>query len=253
MAGTSGPKGTGKPRIDTESVVDPEARFGEQLRAARMDQGLSIRALARQLGVSASFLSQVENDKARPSVATLYAITNALDISIDELFSSDTTVLPRPAVSPENLRVMAVPERPAAPAVAQGASVASSARSALFDSAAGAIVGPEERRTLQLNSGVTWERLATVGGSDIDFLLVTYDVGGSSTLDERLMRHTGVEYGYILRGQLEIVLGFESVVLSPGDSIAFDSTTPHRLQSVGDVPVEAVWLVHGRSEGVAPG
>lgn len=247
MAGTSGARGTRKTRSDAEPVVDPDARFGEQLRAARLAQGLSVRALARQLGVSASFLSQVENDKARPSVATLYAITNALDISIDELFSDDVmAVVPRPSASPENSRT-ALPDRRA------GAGAHQQAPHAPFESTAGSVVGPEDRRTLQLNSGVTWERLATVAGNDIDFLLVTYDVGGSSTLDERLMRHTGVEYGYILRGQLEIVLGFDSVVLSPGDSIAFDSTTPHRLQSVGDVPVEAVWLVQGRSEGVAPG
>jgi mannose-6-phosphate isomerase-like protein (cupin superfamily) len=32
----------------------------------------------------------------------------------------------------------------------------------------------------------------------------------------------------------------------PGDSIAFDSTTAHRLFNVGDEPVHAIWFVVGR-------
>jgi len=35
-------------------------------------------------------------------------------------------------------------------------------------------------------------------------------------------------------------------VLGPGDSIAFDSTTPHRLINIGDEPVHAIWLGIGR-------
>jgi len=35
-------------------------------------------------------------------------------------------------------------------------------------------------------------------------------------------------------------------VLGPGDSIAFDSITPHRFFNEGDVPVHAIWFVTGR-------
>ena len=53
-------------------------------RAAR--RGLSVRGLARDIGVSASLISQIETDKSSPSVSTLYAITTALGISIEDLF-----------------------------------------------------------------------------------------------------------------------------------------------------------------------
>lgn len=46
----------------------------------------------------------------------------------------------------------------------------------------------------------------------------------------------------ILRGTLEVTLGFERYRLDSGDSISFDSTRPHRLTNVGDVPVEAIWF-----------
>ena len=47
---------------------------------------MSVRGLARDIGVSPSLISQIETDKSQPSVSTLYAITTALDITIEELF-----------------------------------------------------------------------------------------------------------------------------------------------------------------------
>ena len=63
--------------------------MGDRLRAARTARGLSLRALAERLGVSPSLISQVETGRARPSVSTLYAIANELDVSLDELLFID--------------------------------------------------------------------------------------------------------------------------------------------------------------------
>src|ERR1700761_9237839 len=62
------------------------APVGERLREHRTDAGMSLRELARQVGVSPSLISQTEHGKATPSVATLYAIVSILDVSLDELF-----------------------------------------------------------------------------------------------------------------------------------------------------------------------
>ena len=43
-----------------------------------------LRPLARKADVSPSFVSQIENGKSQPSVATLYAFAQLLDVSIDE-------------------------------------------------------------------------------------------------------------------------------------------------------------------------
>src|ERR1700754_1860116 len=59
---------------------------GEGLRKHRQEAGMSLRALAREVGVSPSLISQIEHGKATPSVATLYAIVSELEISLDELF-----------------------------------------------------------------------------------------------------------------------------------------------------------------------
>ena len=50
----------------------------------------------------------------------------------------------------------------------------------------------------------------------------------------------------MISGRLGVQLGFDRFELSPGDSIDFDSTQPHRLYNLGDEPVHAIWLVLGR-------
>jgi DNA-binding XRE family transcriptional regulator/mannose-6-phosphate isomerase-like protein (cupin superfamily) len=200
--------------------------IGERLRSRRTQAGLSLRRLARDLDLSASFLSQVENGKAQPSVTTLYLICSALELSIDELFAGaggSQNAVPAPASGGP------VPGSPAGPP------------------APSPVVTPGARRRLVLDSGVVWEQLSALHGGAIDFMFVRYDVGGSSTLDERLTRHSGVEYGYVMRGTLEVTFGFETYRMGPGDAISFDSSTPHRLSNVGEEPVEAVWFVHGRN------
>jgi transcriptional regulator with XRE-family HTH domain len=61
--------------------------LGARLRAAREAQRLSLRELARRIGVSASLLSQVENGLAQPSVGTLWALVGELGVSLDGLFA----------------------------------------------------------------------------------------------------------------------------------------------------------------------
>ena len=108
------------------------------------------------------------------------------------------------------------------------------------------LVHPADRQSIELETGVRWEELAATPEGDIDFLEAIYEVEGASTPDKSLMRHHGREYGYVVSGTLGIQIDFEEYELQPGDSIAFDSTRPHRLFNKGDVPVHAIWFVVGR-------
>jgi DNA-binding XRE family transcriptional regulator len=188
--------------------------IADRLRAERTRAGLSQRELARRLGLSASLISQLENGVSKPSVGTLYAIVTELGISLDDLFRGDGDHVATAAV---------VGER-----------------------AADIVVHPGARQAIDLDSGVRWEQLTGTIEEGIDFLEAIYEVGGASTPDESLMRHHGREYGYVISGTLGIQIGFREYVLSPGDSIAFDSSRPHRLFNKGDVPVHAIWFVVGR-------
>jgi transcriptional regulator with XRE-family HTH domain len=193
--------------------------LGSRLREERERARISQRELARRLGVSASLISQIESGQSKPSVSTLYAIVTELGVSLDDVFRvHDDELSIATAVGAESEN--AVVARP--------------------------VVHPTERHVVELDSGVIWERLTSHEHEDVDFLHVIYDVGGSSASDERLMRHPGREYGYVLSGRLGVQLGFERHELGPGDSIAFDSTTPHRLWNLGGEAVHGIWFVVGR-------
>ena len=207
-----------QPQDHVERAARPDqVRMGERLRRARHARGLSLRELSQRLGVSASLISQVETGRAYPSVSTLYAIADELDVSLDELLFEDR----RPGSAPHR----STEARPLVERVFQPR---------------------ETRRRIHLASGVTWDRLTTTSEPETEFLYVTYDVGGASSHDG-FQRHPGHEWGYVIEGTLEVHIGFEVIVLRPGDAISFDSTTPHRLANAGDVPARAIWFVLGRS------
>jgi XRE family transcriptional regulator, regulator of sulfur utilization len=60
------------------------------LKRLRRQKNLSLEELAQLSGVSRSMLSQIERDTTNPTVATLWRITTALGVSIDEALSSST-------------------------------------------------------------------------------------------------------------------------------------------------------------------
>ena len=200
---------------------------GALIRRERQRQGLSLRELARRVGVSASMLSQVETDRTRPSVSTIYAIATELGLSIDALLS-DGGAAAQSAPDPVSARTRS---GAAAPALAELACQ---------------LVRPEQRRKLELESGVTWELLSDLLPHLVDFMYVTYEPGGSSSSSGKLMRHTGTEFAFLLRGKLKIQVGFDEYVLQPGDALAFDSSEPHLLVNEGTEPAEGIWFVLGR-------
>jgi uncharacterized cupin superfamily protein len=77
---------------------------------------------------------------------------------------------------------------------------------------------------------------------------VTYQPGGSSSVEGKLMRHSGIEYAYILEGSLTLQLEFETHVLGPGDSLQFDSIRPHLFTNNGTTVARGVWFVVGRRQ-----
>ena len=59
------------------------------LKAIRLQKGLSVRTLATRAGMSYTFLSNVENGKADPSLSTLRRLAKALDVSVCELIGKE--------------------------------------------------------------------------------------------------------------------------------------------------------------------
>lgn len=64
--------------------------IGAAIRAHRTAAGLSMRELAARAGMSQPFLSNLENARAMPSVATLYRLANALGTGPHEFLPTQT-------------------------------------------------------------------------------------------------------------------------------------------------------------------
>ena len=88
------------------SNTPPEV--GATLQKMRLERGLTLEDLSRTAGVSKSMLSQIEREKANPTIAVTWRLANALGVSIAELLSSEG-----PKV--DDLRLLEAHETPTLP------------------------------------------------------------------------------------------------------------------------------------------
>ena len=216
-----------KPRkAERESQTPGERRetasagLGSRLRVAREKKGMTVRGLARYVGVSPSLVSQIERSRVMPSVGTLYAIANELGLVVDDLFKGSASGARGREHDPEKESSFADIQNP--------------------------VLTANQRKTISLADGVRWERLTPVSDKDLEFLIVVYNVGAESCPKDALIRHGGKEYAYLISGRLGIKISFEDFELGPGDSISFDAQMPHRLWTIGREPAVAVWVVLNR-------
>jgi len=212
-------------------MSDAVAQLGSRLKEIRVKTGLSLREIARQLKVSPSFVSQIENGKSQPSVSTLYEMAKLLSVPVDVLFqnSGDPIVESKKNYDSEiNRNTFDHPTDAWDSSRARISSVNSSNRS-----------------IITMDSGVTWERLAATAEESVNFMEIVYEPGAETNKSGDLIFHDGFEYGYALEGELEVTIGDLILQLSAGHSIGFDSSIPHRFRNIGANKFRGIWFVHG--------
>lgn len=192
---------------------------GQRVREARLAAGLSVRELARRIGVSASHVSQVERGIGAFSVPALYAVSREVDLSLHELLD----VPGSPPVEPEPPAATRPPDL----------------------EADGIVQRANKHPSIQLSSGPRWSRLTAASEPDAEFLEVVYKPG-TQVLPEWI-RHEGREYGIVISGELNVEVEGVSTTLRPGDTIVFDSVRPHRFWNESDAEVRAIWFVQDGS------
>jgi transcriptional regulator with XRE-family HTH domain len=178
--------------IERILMTDSIAHLGSRLKEIRLKTGLSLREIARQLNVSPSFVSQIENGKSQPSVATLYALAKLLSVPVDVLFqgASDSGDGPkkenRSEINRNNF------ENP----------------TEAWDSSKARIsaVNRNNRSLITMDSGVTWERLAATAEKSVNFMEINYAPGAETNKSGEMIFHEGFEYGYALEGELEVTI-----------------------------------------------
>jgi transcriptional regulator with XRE-family HTH domain len=193
-----------------EATAEAPARgptgLGRRVAEYRAARGLKVSELARAAGVSSSLISQIERRQSQPSVSTLFALAEALDVPVDAFFEEGH------------------PARPAG-ATDDGQYV----------------VRRGERSTIDIEGGVRWERLTPLPLDSIDFLEIVYEPGTES--HPQLYRHPGTEMVLVLEGRLDIHIGFRRNELAAGDSIHFPSSLPHRYVNPTEKETRAVTVL----------
>jgi DNA-binding XRE family transcriptional regulator/mannose-6-phosphate isomerase-like protein (cupin superfamily) len=235
--------------------------IGSKLKVIRKQRKLSLRDVAAKAEVSASLLSQIETGKVNPSVMSLYNIAAALGVPVSELVPlAEVPTHTAAPIKHTNGNGMAhytpapqivLPVAPSSSATAMRDAVLqnSDVRDAAFGDVASedgcAITRKADRPTINLMHGVTWARLTCQPEQGIEFLELNYNPGASS--GPAMSHHNGREWGLVVTGELLLELGFDMHILRPGDSIVFDSNTPHRLNNRGSEAMKAIWVVFDKN------
>jgi transcriptional regulator with XRE-family HTH domain len=170
------------------------ADLGSEIRQLRKVRGITLQQLALATGKSVGFLSQVERNLTKPSVAALQDISEALSVHIGWFFPEDS---PGPAAEREF------------------------------------IVRQQNRRRLTYSelSGTEYLGLhdyllsANLNG-ELALGISRYEPGASTGDDS--YEHDGEEAGLVLSGRLELTIDQVVHVLEAGDSFSFKSSLQHR-------------------------
>ena len=87
------------------------AEIGMQIRRARVAGGISLTRLAERAGIGKGSLSELESGQRNPTLSTLYAIANALDLPLSHLLADRSgTELSSPGITARLLETLPQPD-----------------------------------------------------------------------------------------------------------------------------------------------
>jgi transcriptional regulator with XRE-family HTH domain len=173
-----------------------ERAIGREVHSFREKLGLTISELAKSAGISAGMLSKIENGQTSPSLSTLQSLAQSLNVPVTALFKG-------------------------------------------FD---------EERDAVHVKAGqgLTIERRGTRAGHQ--YQLLGHTPSGSLVVEPYLItlteqtdvfpifQHAGLEFIYMLEGEMVYRHGSETYTLLPGDSLYFDADAPHGPDVLKQLP-----------------
>jgi transcriptional regulator with XRE-family HTH domain/catechol 2,3-dioxygenase-like lactoylglutathione lyase family enzyme len=196
-------------------------RMAERLREARAQRELTLKEVAAQSSISAAHLSQVERGETVPSVPTLLAISSALGVSPDYFFRamSESGLPSTPGTAPRSQ-----PPHPVREATGNGGAHAD-----------------DRPAYLDISGEVDW-RWLTAPNASVRLASVRYEAGAAAETDGA--DASGNASCAVLEGTVLAEVGSTHNVLSPGSSISYDISAPHRFSNPGDVPAVGIWGFH---------
>lgn len=177
-----------------------ELAVGAQVKATRLAMGVRLSDLARSASISVGMLSKIENGQTSPSLSTLHALATALNVPIATFFAT-------------------VDQKREATFVKAGEGLKIERR------------GSRKGHLYQLlGHGL---RSAT----RVEPYLITLDQDSDAY---PIFEHAGVEFIYMLQGEVTYRHGDDIYDLRPGDSLFFDAEALHGPMELRVLP--AVYL-----------
>ena len=177
--------------------------IGEKLKKSRNDKGMSLRELATKVELSASFLSQIEQGKASPSIENLKKIAHTLDVRVSYLIEDEEDDIRNiEYTKKENIKYIE--------------SLESNVKMGL-------LISNNKERNME---PIIYE-IGIDGESGRDY----YSHGNSE------------EFIYVLEGELEVYVANKKYKLAKGDSLYFKSSLNHRFKNTSKKEVKALWVV----------
>jgi transcriptional regulator with XRE-family HTH domain len=173
-----------------------------RLRLARQIRGMTLKSVADAAGCSESLLSKIENGKATPSLPMLHRLVQALETNIGWMFEDG-------------------------------------------DGDEGVVFRRGERPLITLDplrqgEGISLERVIPYSnGHLLQCNIHHIETGGESAGP---IQHVGEEVGYVLEGDIELMVANSTYKLSAGDSFVFRSELPHHYRNVGVSPASIFWV-----------
>jgi transcriptional regulator with XRE-family HTH domain len=181
---------------NAETPQQLERSIGRRVKALRHNANLTVSELSKRAGISSGMLSKIETGSISPSLATLHALSKALSVPVTSLFK-------------------------------------------LFEEQRDASFVPA-------GTGIVTERRGTRAGHQYQLLghILTRNIIFEPyliTLTNRsdvfpIFQHIGVEYLYMLQGEVDYRHGNKIYKMKPGDSLLFDSDVPHGPEVLHELP-----------------
>ncbi len=182
---------------------DLEAAIGRQVRSLRKKLDMRVAELASLAGLSSGMLSKIENGLTAPSLATLKALSEALNVPVTALFQQFE----------ERREATFVP-------AGQGLEI--------------------ERRGTR--SGHQYRLLGHSRDAALavePYMITLNDESDSFPY----FQHAGTEFIYMLEGRMGYRHGDRVYTLGPGDSLFFEAAVPHGPETLDELPCHFLSLI----------
>ncbi|MEQ1950199.1 XRE family transcriptional regulator [Mesorhizobium sp. CN2-181] len=190
-------------RDPKENVL--EVAIGREVRALRKKLGITVADLAATASISLGMLSKIENGNTSPSLTTLQALSRALGVPL-------TAFLRRFEED----------------------------RKAVFVKA-GEGVDVERRGT---RAGHQYRLLGHVGGTTSGVVVEPYLITLTENSDVfPTFQHDGMEFLYMLEGEVLYRHGSNLYRMTPGDSLFFDADAPHGPEELTKLPMRYLSII----------